>query len=124
MMKQTLIATGYLLLAPITTAHSAGIGKVARLHKLFIMSLASLANISESGSGVRKQEMQLNRCIKGRGGLLLWMSDRKAYLDNLYICANKKSFLRWGSPSFIQNCKSTVAQNFAGMLKDNYGDLI
>ena len=122
MIKQTLIVTGYLLLALITTSHTAKIGKAAILHKLCSMSYASSAHISESE--VNNQQMQLNRCINSRGGLLLWMSDRKAYLDNLYICATKKSFLRWGLPRSIWKCISTVTQTIVGRLIKNYGDLI
>ena len=88
MIKGILIVTGCLLLSTINKSHTAEIGKYAKIRKLFIISFASLANISESA--VNKHRVQLNRCISGRGGFL----SRKAYLDSLYACSNKKSFLR------------------------------
>ena len=49
--------------------------------------------------GNNKAQLQLMRCmnrLSRLGGKLLWFSDRKAYMDNLYICANNKLFVRYG----------------------------
>ena len=88
MIKEIFIVTGYLLLCAIEKSHTSETGKYAKIRKSFIVSFSSLANISESE--VNKHRVQLNRCISERGGFL----SRKAYLDSLYICSNKKSFLR------------------------------
>ena len=38
--------------------------------------------------------LRTNRCMNMYGGTLLWVYSRKAYQDQLYLCATKKSIPR------------------------------
>ena len=99
MIRESLVVALYLLLVGFNNTNAGVTGGDTQIRTSSLKTLNSLGkDLFIPGDEIKdKSQLQLIRCmnrLSRLGGQLFWFSERRAYMDNLYICTNNKLLLR------------------------------